>query len=206
MVTGLAGALWALLLLPPTLVEWGDAPGWAARLNETGPYVWLAEQLATASITNTYAFWGIAAAVAFALIGVSLWIGTRQVGRWGTATSVATLVGAPVVVASYLAEGAPTPWRYLWGSEFFVLVAIGVTGLVAGIVALRRPVPRSSGVLLAATLVFIAVGTVAFTYYPHGSLVGLGIEAAILCAIPLAVTRDPSRGAPTPPRPTNQFS
>jgi hypothetical protein len=180
----LLGAAWSAFLLPPQLVEWSGlaAPDWIWRLEGTAAYGWW-RQLDGLGGRDAYAWSGAVLAPAWLLIGVPL---LRLGGRAGRAVGlvgVVTLLGAVVCVASYLAAEATGPVRLLWGAEAPWLLLLGVAALLAGPLAVvRHGMPRWWGGLLGATLLVLAVGILALTYYPHGALVALGIEVAVLSA------------------------
>jgi hypothetical protein len=183
-IAGLAGAVWAAVLLPPQLVAWDGAAavGWARRLDTSVPvYGWVRDGATALGISDWYAFFGAAVAPSFALIGIALVPVARRVGRTGALLAGLTLLGAPLIVGSYLAHDLERPWRYLWGSEMILLLAIGIAGIVAGFVASRKPgIARWWALLLGATPAILVGSTAVFTYIAHGTLVGFGLEAAAL--------------------------
>jgi hypothetical protein len=92
-----------------------------------------------------------------------------------------TLLGAPVAALSYMGHALPEPWHALWGLEIPLLLAMGICAVVAGVAAARlHRLPLWWAALLAATVGVLAVSTLLFTYFPHGSLVGYGLEVAVL--------------------------
>src|SRR5690606_29551836 len=117
-------------------------------------------------------------APSFLLIGWVFTHATRGPGWTGRALSWLTFAGAPVVVISYAAEDWPRPWRSLWGVEALLFMVICLAGLAAGIAAFRRHVPRAWATLIVATPLVIVVSTVIVRYYPHGTLMGMGLQAA----------------------------
>lgn len=187
-----AAALWAAFLLPPQLVAWSsaDAPSWARDLADAGVYDGMLQLADMVGLTDPYMVFGAGVAPSFLLIGLAMFGTMHHLGRSGLVVRVLTLLGALLVVVSYAAAGTELPWRYLWGSEGPLLLAIGVAGSVAGIVAYRRGYPRRWSLLLASTLAVIVASTVLFGYFPHGTLIGFGGQVAAL-----------GWGAPTrPPR------
>lgn len=167
------------------VVEWSGsgAPAWAARIDAGLPvYGWIRDAAAWAGIHDGYELFGAAVFPSFLLIWFSLQATTRLLGRAGAVLSWLTLAGAPVVVGSYLAHDEAAPIRYVWGAEFFLLVAIGLAALAAGLAAWPTLRPRWRAVLVASTPLILVVATLALTYYPHGSLVGIGVEAGMLAA------------------------
>lgn len=99
------------------------------------------------------------------------------------------VAGAPVAVFSYLGAPVASPLHPLWGTEFFALVAIGIAGGAAAWTAGHRW-PIWSRVLLGCTIVVLALGALAFGYWPHGSLVFLSAEV-----VALILARPPTDGA-----------
>ena len=74
--------------------------------------------------------------------------------------------------------------HFLWGGEFFILVAVGASGVAAAASAGPR---WGIGVrsILGMTLLILLVGTLALGYWPHGSLVALAVESiAVIAAAP----------------------
>src|SRR5690554_5299539 len=164
---GVIASVWAAFLLPPQLVVWSlsDTPEWMVRLASSTMYEWLTARGASVGLTHA----------------------TRGLGWTGRARSWVTLAGAPLVVVSYAAEDWPDPWGMLWGAEAILFMAIGLAGLAAGVVAFRRHVSRSWATLIAITPLVVVVSTLIVPYYPHGTLIGIGLHAA---AFGLA-TREP---------------
>jgi len=186
---GVIASVWAAFLLPPQLVVWSlsDTPEWMVRLASSTMYEWLTARGASVGLTDPYFLYGAAVAPSFLLIGWVLTHATRGLGWTGRALSWITLAGAPLVVVSYAAEDWPDPWGMLWGAEAILFMAIGLAGLAAGVVAFRRHVSRSWATLIAITPLVVVVSTLIVPYYPHGTLIGIGLHAA---AFGLA-TREP---------------
>lgn len=182
-------ATWALFLLPPELVAWDGlgAPAIAHRLTEAAPYDLLRE-LGDALGLGDYELFGPLVAVSFLCAGLAVLVVGRVAGRWTRALGWVSVLGAPVTVLSYLASDAEHPLHAMWGSELFVLLAMGVVGVVAGIRARRtHRMPRWWTVLLGATLLVLVAGTLLLGYYPHGSLVAFGVAVAVLAvALPVS--------------------
>ena len=105
-------------------------------------------------------------------------------GRLPAIVGVLFLLGAPVSVASYLAEDAASPWHQLWGAEIFVLLAIPVAALAAAVSTRARHFPTWWWALMACTLAVTVGSTALFGYFPHGTLIGLGAEVAVLARLP----------------------
>ena len=177
---GLAG-LWALFLLPPQLMAWYDAPPWAVALDGTALYRGVHQALAAIGLRDDYMVFGSAISLSFAL----LWFATGPVLTWlgwtGRVFSAILLLLAPLTLLSYLNHPETAPLHFLWGAEAFGLIALGVAGLVAAFS--RAPHVRvwERGVL-AATLPIAVGSTVLFSYWPHGSVVGLAVQACVLAA------------------------
>ncbi|HEX7097844.1 MAG TPA: hypothetical protein VF377_01280 [Acidimicrobiia bacterium] len=179
---GVAATLWAAFLLPPQLIVWApsDTPDWIARLANAGVYEWFSSVGASVGLTDAYFLYGAGVAPSFLLIGLVLAHVVRGLGWTGRLFAGLTLAGTALVVVSYAAENWQEPWRALWGVEAVLFMAIGLTGLAAGIAAFRRGIPRSSAALLALTPIVIVVSTLLIRYYPHGTLIGMGLQAAVL--------------------------
>lgn len=182
----LTGSLWALFLLPMQMVEFAGSgtPDWMARWNTWDGYdavrAWVVGGLGTSDL---YLVFGAASSLSFLAIGVALLPDLRTIGTTGTALGWLIIGTAPLVVISYVNHAREAPLRALWGSEFFLLVAIGVLAIVAAVAARRVPAwtgwPRW---LLGCTLPILAVGLLCLGYWPHGPLVTFGVEAAVLIA------------------------
>lgn len=177
----MTGAAWALFLLPPQLVAWDgqEAPSWARSADSTPVYA-LVRNLDGAGGLELYAWAGVLLVPAWILIGWPLF----GYGNLPGVVGVLFLLGAPVSVASYLAESAPAPWRSLWGAEIFVLLAIPVAAIAAAISARSRHFPTWWWALMASTLLVTVASTAAFGYFPHGTLIGLGVEVGALALLP----------------------
>ena len=171
------GGLWAAVTLPLTATAFGSAQ-WV-WVFDSSVYV-AARQWAG----NPYVVFGALASLSFLTIGIALLPDLRR-ARWGgTVMAWLIIAGAPVTALSYLNASERAPLHFVWGAEFFVLVAVGVSGIAAAASAGRR---WAIGVriLLGMTLMILAVGTLALGYWPHGSLVFLAAEAiAVIAAAP----------------------
>lgn len=177
----LAG-VWALFLLPPQLVEWGDAPAWAEALNDSPFYRGVDALRETLGLHDAY----VASGSAIALSVVLVWWATGPSLRWlgwsGHVFSWVLLSLAPVTVLSYASYKETSPLHALWGAEALVLIALGVVGIVVAIVTRAPGVRPWLRVLIGATVLIEAVFTVLFTYYPHGTLIGLALQAGVMGA------------------------
>ena len=182
---GLAAAIWAFFLLPPQHAAWAgdDLPPWLEVLNGMPVYDGIRLWLQSMGQYDFYLAFGAAASVSFVLVWIATGPVFARLGSPGRILGVLVLVSGPITALSYLNHPTDAPLHGLWGAEAFMLIAIGVVALITAIAA-----PRRSGVrvwerlLLAATLPILVVATFVFTYWPHGSLVGLGLEAAALAA------------------------
>jgi hypothetical protein len=178
-------------------------PRWLFEVNRIGAYDAVRGWLVANGQPDFYLVFGAAASASFVLI----WLATGPVlsvlGWSGRVLGWLILTGAPVTVLSYLNHPADAPLRPIWGAEAFVLIAIGLWAVVVAFAA-----PRTSGVpvwerlLLGSTLPVLVIATAALGYYPHGTLVGLGLEAAALAA--WGARAAPATPTPTPtPMPTH---
>lgn len=184
----LLAAAWAFVLLPPQQHAFSGAyamPRWQFELNRLAPYEAARDWLAANGQPDFYLVFGAAASASFLLI----WLATGPVfatlGWSGRVLGWLVLAGAPVTLLSYLNHPGDAPLRALWGAEAFVLMAIGLWAVVVAFAAPRSgaaPAPAWERVLLAFTMPVLVIATLGFGYYPHGSLVGLGLEAAVLAA------------------------
>lgn len=109
----LAG-VWALFLLPPQLVEWGDAPAWAEALNDSPFYRGVDALRETLGLHDAY----VASGSAIALSVVLVWWATGPSLRWlgwsGHVFSWVLLSLAPVTVLSYASCKETAPLHALW--------------------------------------------------------------------------------------------
>ncbi|UOW01389.1 hypothetical protein [Agrococcus sp. SCSIO52902] len=169
----LAGGLWALLLLPLTAADWG-AP-WVAALSRLEPW-----RALRGAVDDPYVVFGALTGVSFLAIGAALLPDLRR-ARWGgTVFAVTVLLGAIITPVSYLSTPPTAPLHVLWGAEGPLLVVIGLAGVLAAVSARRWR--RWVRALLAVTLVVLVAGVLATGYYPHGPLIALSLEAAVLLA------------------------
>jgi hypothetical protein len=170
----LAGGAWALLTLPLTAPEWSWP--WVAAVSGLEPFRSL-----LGAVEAPYIVVGALAGLSFLAIGLALLPDLRRAGWGGTAMAWAILAGAVVSPVSYLSTPEESPLHMLWGSEGPLLVVIGLLGVPAAITA--RGWTRGARTLLALTLVVLVAGVFAFAYYPHGCLITLAVEAAVLIAV-----------------------
>lgn len=190
--------MWSAVVLPPAVVAWDgrNAPAWALQLAGGRPYSWMRAIGNDLGAPGDYVLFGVLVAPAFLLIGVSLLSRARIAGRWTAVLAWLTLLGAPVVTLSYVAYSLPPPWHAMWGMEIPLLVAMGICGVVAGVAAyVCHRLPLWWSALLAATIGVLTVSTVLFTYFPHGSLIGFGLEVAILAFFEPTLRSDRADGA-----------
>jgi hypothetical protein len=199
-VLALLGSAWAAFLLPPQLAAW-DGTGaalWVQRLEGAAPYDALRSAAAPLGVDD-YSLFGMLVAPSFLAVGVALLAAVRGLGPWATATAWLTVLGAPAALLSYGGYAVGEPWDVAWGVEIWVLLGIGVCGTVAGIqAAARRRAARWWCALLAATLVVIVLSSVAFAYFPHGTLVGHGVQVAVLVAAAHRARTRPEAPEPEP--------
>ncbi|MET0781143.1 MAG: hypothetical protein ABWZ16_06465 [Microbacterium sp.] len=181
------GGLWAALTLPLVATAFGSAQ-WVWVFDY--PVYVEARQWAG----NPYAVFGALVSLSFLTIGIALAPDLRR-ARWGgLAMAVLIMIGAPVTALSYLNSSERAPLHFTWGWEFYVLVAVGLSGIAAAATAGRRW-RVGVRVLLGMTLLILIAGTLLLGYWPHGSLVFLAVEAIVIIATaprdaPLAAERD----------------
>ena len=178
---GLAGA-WALFLLPPQLLAWYDAPGWAIALDRSGFYRGVHQLVAGLGPRDDYLVFGSAISISMMV----LWWSTGPVMAWlgwtGRLFNAILLLLAPLTFLSYLNHAESAPLRLLWGSEGLGLIVLGVAGILAAVFTRAPHVRWWQRVLLAATLPIEMAFTVLFGYWPHGTVVGLALQACVLAA------------------------
>jgi hypothetical protein len=177
----LAGA-WALLLLPPQLLAWYDAPEWAVALDRSAFYRGVHQFVAGLGLRDDYLVFGSAISVSMVL----LWWSTGPVMAWlgwsGRVFSAILLLLAPLTFLSYLNHADSAPLRPLWGSEGLGLIVLGVAGILAAVFTRAPRVKAWQRVLLAATLPIEIAFTLLLGYWPHGTVVGLALQACALAA------------------------
>ena len=179
-VAGLAGA-WALFLLPPQLLAWYDAPRWAIVMDSSAFYRSVHRLVDGLGLDDDYLVFGSAISISMLM----LWWSTGPVMAWlgwmGRLFSAILLVLAPLTLVSYLNHGDSAPLHFLWGSEGLVLIVLGLAGILAAFT--RAPQVRAwQRALLAATLPIEVAFTVLLAYWPHGTVVGLALQACVLAA------------------------
>jgi hypothetical protein len=173
------GGLWALAILPFPATEFG-VPLWAWVFRHRA-YFWARE-----SVHDPYIVFGALAALSFLAIGLALLPDLRRAGWGGALMAWLVIAGAPVTALSYLSTPTESPLHVLWGTEAFVLIAVGLAGILAAVTAGSRW-RLWVRIVLGLTLPLLVAGTLATGYWPHGPLALLGVEAiAIILAAPRA--------------------
>jgi len=197
-LTPVLAIVWTLALLPPQLLEWSGragAPAWA---------LWMFDHLGYASLMrmleglDTYVLFGAPVAVSVLLVWWSLRPALSALGWSGRALAWGWFGLAPVTVTSYLVGDGEGPLRFLWGAEAPWCLLLFVWAVVVALVAPRdRGVPRSVRLLVGLTAVFGAAGTILATYYPHGTVVGIAVQAMLIARWPVGPADDerPAVGA-----------
>lgn len=195
-------ALWAFLLLPPQHAVWSGSasPPWIAAIDALPVYDGIRLWLTSIGLGDFYLVFGAAASVSFVLI----WWATGPVfaalGWSGRVLSWLVLLAAPITLLSYLNHPTDAPLHGLWGAEGLALILIGLWAVVAGVVPRASAIPVWEQALLASTLPIMFIATLGFGYWPHGTLVGFGLETAVLAA--WAPRLSPSMAEPVTSRPT----
>ncbi len=158
-------------------------PPWLAVLDDQPVYDGIRLWLQSVGLHDFYLVFGSAASASFLLIWFATGPAFAALGAGGRVLGWLVLAAAPITLLSYLNHPPDAPWHLLWGAEAFALLAIGVCALVVA-ATVRRDigVPVWERVLLAATLPIVVGFTFLLTYWPHGSLVGLALQAAALAA------------------------
>lgn len=182
-VSAALAGVWALFLLPPQLVDWAHGPGWAIALNDSPFYRAVHALRESLGLDDIYAVFGSAIAVSMVL----LWWATAPVLTWlgwsGRVFSAVLLALAPVTVVSYLSHEESAPLHFLWGAEGFGLILLGVLGIVVAVATRADGVRWWLRLLFGATLLIEVAFTWALVYYPHGTVVGLALQAGIICGL-----------------------
>lgn len=185
-IAALAAALWSFVLLPPQQHAFSGAyamPKWLFDLDRLPVYDAARDWLVSVGLPDFYIAFGAAASVSFILVWFAAGPPLAGLGWSGRVLSWLILAGAPITVLSYLSTPTTAPTHWLWGAEGPLLVLIGLWAIVVAFAA-----PRRSGVrvwerlLVGFTLPILAGATLLLSYWPHGTLVGLGLEAAALAA------------------------
>jgi hypothetical protein len=173
------GGVWALAILPFPATEFGvPLWSWAFRYRA---YFWARE-----AVHDPYIVFGALAALSFLAIGLALLPDLRRAGWGGAVMAWLIIAGAPVTALSYLNTPKEAPLHFFWGAEAFVLIAVGLAGILAAITAGSRW-RWWVRIVLGLTLPLLVAATLATGYWPHGPLVVLGLEAiAIIVAAPRA--------------------
>src|SRR5690606_6947926 len=87
------------------------------------------------------------------------------------------LIPATLTVLSYLNHADGAPLRFLWGWEGWVLVLLGLWGIVAAFAPGAPRLRLWEALTLGLTLPVIILSTLASSYWPHGPVVGLSLMA-----------------------------
>jgi len=173
--------VWILAILPPQLLDWSGrsgTPSWVLFLYDKLGYAGLLERLEG---VDTYVLFGAGVIPAALLVWWSLHPALREFGWSGKALSWGWFALAPVILVSYLATPEDSPIHVLWGAEapwFLLLFAWAI--LAASIAPRGIGIPSWVRISVGLTLVFGAVGTILATYYPHGTIMGIAVQAILL--------------------------
>jgi len=166
------GALWSLAILPFPATEFG-VPLWSWVFHYRA-YFWARE-----AVHDPYIVFGALSALSFLAIGLAMLPDLRRAGWGGAVMAWLVIAGAPVTSLSYLNTPKEAPMHFLWGAEGFVLIAVGLAGILAAVTAGPRW-RQWLRIMLGLTLPLLVAGTLAAGYWPHGPLVVLGIEAIVI--------------------------
>ena len=183
----MTGSAWSVFLIPPQLVAWdgGDAAGWAKQLAGAPPYDEIRRMAADLGVFDEYALFGSLVAPSFLLIGLALLPAVGPNVGWTRLVAVLTILGTPASLLSYAGQDLGAPWRNFWGAESLLLILIGLFAVPAGVIAYQLGQLRGwQAALLGSTILVLVGSTALFGYFPHGSLVGYGIEVALLATHP----------------------
>ena len=176
------GAAWSAFLLPPVVVAWdgAGAPDWAHQFAEAAPYEWVRSAAVIAESPGDYETFGVLVAPALLLIGSGTSApsaGRRPLDRPAGLVDAARRTGGAELrgprstraLAQDVGLGDPTPhchgdlWRRRGSGRLSVPPAAAVVG---------GATHRHHRILVGSTVLF--------TYFPHGSLIGYGLEVAVL--------------------------
>jgi hypothetical protein len=180
----LLAAAWAFFLLPPQQAAWSgaDSPAWLAALDSQPVYDGIRLWLASMGLHDAYLVFGAAASVSFLLLWFATGPTLLALGWAGRVLSLLLLISTAVTLLSYLNHPTDAPLHLFWGAEAVALLAICLWAMFLALAAPRGVAPVWERLVLAATLPIVVGATILFTYWPHGSLIGLGVEAAVLAA------------------------
>lgn len=181
---GILSIVWAAAILPPQVLDWAGRGGsvwWAVAMYDGLGYRSLVRGLASVGLGDTYLVFGVAIVPTMLLV----WWATRPallaLGWSGAVLSWGWFGLAPVTAISYLNHADDAPLRAIWGAEGFWLMALFLWGIVVAIVApRRRGIPVWVRIVVGATVLFGIGGTLLGGYYPHGTMIGIGVQAVIL--------------------------
>lgn len=188
-LAGVLATLWALLALPPQAVEWqrwwsSDAPSpWVRFLYDVLPYRVLERALAGAGLEDRYLVFGVAIVPAMVLAWWAMKGALDRLGPLGRALGWAWPALSVVTALSYLNHPSDAPLHLLWGTEAFVLAAIFLLSIIVAIAApRRRGIPLWVRLLVAATPVIGIGATLAGGYWPHATMIGIGLQSIALAS------------------------
>lgn len=204
-LAGILATIWALLALPPQAVEWqrwwaSDSPHtWVRWLYDALPYRALERALAAQGLDDRYLVFGVAIVPSMLLAWWAMNPALCRFGPLGRALSGGWLVLAPVTLLSYLNHPSDAPLHALWGAEAFVLAAIFLFSIVVAVAAARRRgVALRIRLLLAATPLIGIAATLAGGYWPHATMIGIGVQSIVLARWSLADRREPTHPSMSP--------
>lgn len=189
-IAAAVAALWSLLLLPPQLHDWSgaDAPGWSRWAFENLGWARLVESLGEG--VDTYVLFGAGVAPAAVLLWWALHPSLARLGRTGRALSAGWFLLPGMIVLSYSVGDESHPLHVLWGVDGPWMLLLSAFALLVALVPRTRAVPGRLRLLVGLTIVFAVVGTVLFTYYPHGTIIGFAVQALLLTRVHDAPVRE----------------
>lgn len=180
---GVLGVLWTLFVLPPQVLDWSGRRGtfrWVVTQYDALGYLRLEGWLADRGLDDTYMVFGVAIVLSILLTWWAMRPAHLALGVPGRVLDLAWLALVPLVTISYLSYRPEAPLHALWGTEAFLMLAIVAWSPVAALLARRRGLPRRVLWLVGLTGVVMVLSTLLAGYWPHSTMIGVGVEAVLL--------------------------